>query len=608
MMVTKITQEELQRKIADPTMEEKELRQYFLVDDEKSRAFSPALQLNPNTVKVEKSAEGRARGDMLLAGANGLSRLRRRWAFEARLSAGYDGPVIVSEGDSWFQFPILLDDVIDNLSRDYAIRSLDAAGDTLENILEQGEYIDALRETKASIFLFSAGGNDALGGGNLKAHLREYERGLSPVGHIKPSFYKLLDEAIARYEKVFRSVEALPGGITMICHGYDRPIPNEGRWLGKPMVERGITDRAFEKAITDHLIDCFNTRLQELAAMFPRAIYLDLRGVVGTKGNRWNDELHPTDPGYADVAKRFKAVIEATTEIHLKPRSRGGVSPASAGRRRGVSLHIGLNGLDPAHYGTDGALAACEYDAEDMATIAAEEGYEVLDPLFGDTATRKNVIGKITEIAEQLKAGDIFLLSYAGHGSQTPDFNRDEDDGIDETLCLYDAMLIDDELYELWCKFREGVRVLMISDSCHSGSQIRAANRTAPLDGGPKPRYLDPRFAARTFRNNRDFYTRLGTATKGADEALLIRPLEQEIRCTVRLISGCQDNQVSRDGVANGRFTEELMRVWDGGRFSGNYLQFHQRIVAGMPADQTPNHWTIGATNTVYDSQKPFSI
>ena len=45
-------------------------------------------------------------------------RLRRRWAFEAKISEGYAGPIIVSEGDSWFQFPILLDDTIDNLSRD----------------------------------------------------------------------------------------------------------------------------------------------------------------------------------------------------------------------------------------------------------------------------------------------------------------------------------------------------------------------------------------------------------------------------------------------------------------------------------------------------------
>ena len=39
---------------------------------------------------------------------------------------------------------------------------------------------------------------------------------------------------------------------------------------------------------------------------------------------------------------------------------------------KGYSLHVGLNAVDPAHYeGWDGALAACEFDADDMAELAA---------------------------------------------------------------------------------------------------------------------------------------------------------------------------------------------------------------------------------------------
>jgi hypothetical protein len=608
-MATKITLEELQKKIGDPRIDEKSLRRYFLMDEERSGAFEPVLQLNPETVKVEPTPEGRARGEMLLSSANRLARLRRRWAFEAKISEGYAGPIIVSEGDSWFQFPILLDDTIDNLSRDYAIRSLDAAGDTLDNMFREGEYLDALHETKASILLFSAGGNDVLGGSDLKEHLRDFDAGLSPADHLKPSFHRLLDHAIALYEKIFRSVEALPGDIVTICHGYDKPLPSGGKWLGKPMEARGIMDRTFQKAITDHLIDSFNARMKDLARMFPRVVHLDLRGVVGPKPSRWHDELHPKDPGYADVAKQFKIAIDETTQARAQPRARGGVARARpAAIRRGVSLHVGLNTIDPSHYGTDGALAACEFDAEDMSTIAKANGYEVAGVLLGTQATRENVIGQIAAVAEQLKPGDLFLLTYAGHGAQTPDFNRDEEDGIDETLCLYDAMMIDDELFELWSRFREGVRVLMVSDSCHSGSQIRAAARPLQLPGAPKARFLDPRFAARAFRNNREFYERIGRATRGADEGLLVRELTQQVRCSVRLLSGCQDNQVSLDGYANGRFTEELLKVWDEGRFDGDYDAFHRRIVNGMPATQTPNHWKIGADNPGFDGQKPFSI
>ena len=42
---------------------------------------------------------------------------------------------------------------------------------------------------------------------------------------------------------------------------------------------------------------------------------------------------------------------------------------------KGLSLHLGLNGVDPAHYGGwDGALSACEFDAKDMNTLAKAQG------------------------------------------------------------------------------------------------------------------------------------------------------------------------------------------------------------------------------------------
>ena len=48
---------------------------------------------------------------------------------------------------------------------------------------------------------------------------------------------------------------------------------------------------------------------------------------------------------------------------------------SSSSKRKGVSLHIGLNAVSPAAYGGwDGPLAACEFDAKDMAAIARAQG------------------------------------------------------------------------------------------------------------------------------------------------------------------------------------------------------------------------------------------
>jgi hypothetical protein len=47
---------------------------------------------------------------------------------------------------------------------------------------------------------------------------------------------------------------------------------------------------------------------------------------------------------------------------------------AKAGARA-LSLHIGLNAVSPKAYGGwDGQLAACEFDAKDMADIARSQG------------------------------------------------------------------------------------------------------------------------------------------------------------------------------------------------------------------------------------------
>ena len=141
---------------------------------------------------------------------------------------------------------------------------------------------------------------------------------------------------------------------------------------------------------------------------------------------------------------------------------------------RGLALTIGLNNVDPIHYARwDGGLQACEHDAEDMAEIAKSRGFDV-NKLFTKEATVKHVKKYLVHAAEQLAPGDLFLLTFSGHGGQIPDKNNDEEDFLDETWCLYDRQFLDDELYYYLSKFREGVRILVLVDSCHSGTVIKS--------------------------------------------------------------------------------------------------------------------------------------
>lgn len=276
---------------------------------------------------------------------------------------------------------------------------------------------------------------------------------------------------------------------------------------------------------------------------------------------------------------------------------------------QGLALTIGLNSVDPAHYGGwSGELRACEADAEDMTEIATSKNFTV-KTLLTSAATRARVMTEISQTATVLKPGDIFMLSYSGHGGQLPDRNEDELDNMDETWCLYDGQLVDDEIYNLLGKFVAGVRILVFSDSCHSGTvtkqayyQGTVASRSAtPTTTEVKYRYMPNSIILRTYRQNKTFYDPILQ-----DQTL--KDSRDAVRASVLLISGCQDNQLSADGNFNGLFTGNLLRVWNNGQFQGDYRRFHKAIRRNMPPDQTPNYFRVGAIDPQFERQFPFTV
>ena len=185
-------------------------------------------------------------------------------------------------------------------------------------------------------------------------------------------------------------------------------------------------------------------------------------------------------------------------------------SPATKTKTKAMSLHIGLNAVNPTDYaGWSGPLSACEFDANDMAAIAKSCGMKST-VLLTRKGTRANALAAIRSAAKQLKAGDLFFLTYSGHGGQVPDVTGEEDDKKDETWCLYDGQLIDDELYFELSRFAAGVRVLVLSDSCHSGTVTRAA---PPQPGATLPngrsKMMPLAVRMRTYREHQAFYDNL---------------------------------------------------------------------------------------------------
>jgi len=295
-------------------------------------------------------------------------------------------------------------------------------------------------------------------------------------------------------------------------------------------------------------------------------------------------------------------------------------------RPKSLSLHLGLNSVSPAHYGGwSGELTACEFDANDMAAIARASRMKPT-VLLTRRATRANALAAIRGASKSLKAGDLFFLTYSGHGGQVPDVTGEEQDKKDETWCLFDGELIDDELYLELSKFAEGVRVLVLSDSCHSGTVTRAPLGEADAVRRPgRSKMMPPAVAMRTYREHQAFYDKLQKdVAKEAGRTLSLDPdamlaagriiesqrlttIAGECKASVLLISGCQDNQTSMDGDHNGAFTEQLLQVWNDGAYRGTYAKFHAAIRSRLPATQSPNFFTLGPSAT-FVAQQPFSV
>jgi len=271
----------------------------------------------------------------------------------------------------------------------------------------------------------------------------------------------------------------------------------------------------------------------------------------------------------------------------------------------GISIHIGLNRVDPSHYGGwDGKLAGCENDARDMEAIARKQKFTT-SLMLNEQATAQAVKDAIAGAASRLKSGDILLLTYSGHGGQVPDPIEEGEEGYDETWVLFDRQLIDDELYALWGRFENDVRIFMLSDSCHSGSVAKALQES-PLFAGlppanmPVARAMPTEVRDRTYAANKALYDRLEADNPQGDRV--------GIGASVILISGCQDNQVSQDGPKNGVFTGALLKTWNKGKFKGSIRTFHKKILNQIDFVQSPNYFKVGHSNPAFERQQPFTI
>lgn len=289
----------------------------------------------------------------------------------------------------------------------------------------------------------------------------------------------------------------------------------------------------------------------------------------------------------------------------------------------GMAIHIGLDNLDPdAYAGWDGALAACENDASSMEELARSVGYRTQTLLTSD-ARAETVFGAIQDAAVSLKRGDICLITYAGHGGQFADLNGDEEqDRLDETWLLYDREVLDDEIRVALSAFHAGVRVVVLSDSCHSGTVTRAQYERMLDTSSVRHAYerVAPWLLSRSGIANRglrlrgapaDIQKKVLDAHRALYEGIRASTPKREetsVAASAILISGCQDNQESAEENGHGVFTAALLEHWGRGAFSGDYHALRDAILRDLPPTQSPNLFTTGTPWVAFEKQVPFTI
>jgi hypothetical protein len=249
------------------------------------------------------------------------------------------------------------------------------------------------------------------------------------------------------------------------------------------------------------------------------------------------------------------------------------------------ALCIGINDYP----GTGSDLSGCVNDASDWTAVLQRRGF-VTAKMFDRQASGKNIRAAIASTIGKAKNGDLVVIQYSGHGSYVPDEDGDEPDGTDECICPYDinskGPITDDELFDIYSAKKPGVKLVVISDSCHSGTVARFAPITTPPTAkGRNPPQRKVRFLPpATFLSARKV-ARLGI--RGG-----IRRSNPPGRYAALLMAGCQDTEYSYDaffqGRPNGAFSFVAIRALAKLPQSATYAVWHKAIREALPSQQYP--------------------
>lgn len=239
--------------------------------------------------------------------------------------------VIISEGDSWFSYPLNrnIADYVEMMS-DFSMLRLERSGEEAREILASGSPQLAnlrkyLKRYPVELLMFSGGGND-IADENLPALLKLKKPGMGWRDCIDDQALDArLNEIIAAYRRLIDVRDASRPSCRIVTHGYDYPVPtgikargafglgSAGPWLKPHLVAKKIDPQTDGVLILRHLIDQFYERLETLAEPTVKGSRFHVvdsrRTLIPADRLHWADEMHPSGFGAELLAQRWRATL-----------------------------------------------------------------------------------------------------------------------------------------------------------------------------------------------------------------------------------------------------------------------------------------------------------
>jgi len=255
------------------------------------------------------------------------------------------------------------------------------------------------------------------------------------------------------------------------------------------------------------------------------------------------------------------------------------------------ALCIGINNYP----GTHMDLQGCVNDAQDWSAALTERGYKTT-LLLDDQATKAAMVDAMSKLIASGAKGDSLIITYSGHGTYQPDTDGDEVDGLDEALCPYDlqtggSALIDDEIKIIFAARKPGVRLLLIADSCHSGTVTRAAKAESDADTRPRFMPMGNWLPASQLPKNLAGKT-AQTIVAPSGTSPLNSGLDKQVGDL--LLAGCKEgpNNYSYDakikGRYNGAFTYYALKSLKALKPEATYADWYKAILKSLPSASYP--------------------